>query len=312
MSRIIEYTSLTDQALIDLLSTEEDRLPRAAADEIIRRGVPMGQALVGILDDESAWASERPRWWAVVHAAYLLAAMQPPGAIDVMLRALDKADEYDLDWITNDARYLLGSFGPRALPALKAAALVASRETYPRILINEALGWIAQNHAEARDEVAQILRAAISDEVLEPDGRAFAACELLDFAMPEDRDLILSAADGWIFCEEDVHDVYSGESQRRKRPGYDWLQFYDEARIAERQERWREEDRRREKWESERKIRETLSTDVHELKEDGIHRIMSDENELTAPVPFRAGPRIGRNEPCPCKSGRKYKKCCGG
>jgi SEC-C motif-containing protein len=24
-----------------------------------------------------------------------------------------------------------------------------------------------------------------------------------------------------------------------------------------------------------------------------------------------AGPRIGRNDPCPCGSGRKYKKCCG-
>jgi SEC-C motif-containing protein len=24
----------------------------------------------------------------------------------------------------------------------------------------------------------------------------------------------------------------------------------------------------------------------------------------------REGPRVGRNEPCPCGSGRKYKKCC--
>ncbi|MDA8018921.1 MAG: SEC-C domain-containing protein [Thermoanaerobaculia bacterium] len=25
----------------------------------------------------------------------------------------------------------------------------------------------------------------------------------------------------------------------------------------------------------------------------------------------RATPKIGRNEPCPCGSDRKYKKCCG-
>jgi preprotein translocase subunit SecA len=25
----------------------------------------------------------------------------------------------------------------------------------------------------------------------------------------------------------------------------------------------------------------------------------------------RAGPKVGRNDPCPCGSGRKYKKCCG-
>ena len=27
--------------------------------------------------------------------------------------------------------------------------------------------------------------------------------------------------------------------------------------------------------------------------------------------PVRAGPKVGRNDPCPCKSGKKYKQCCG-
>ncbi len=30
-----------------------------------------------------------------------------------------------------------------------------------------------------------------------------------------------------------------------------------------------------------------------------------------ARAPAKAGPRIGRNDPCPCGSGKKYKKCCG-
>lgn len=29
------------------------------------------------------------------------------------------------------------------------------------------------------------------------------------------------------------------------------------------------------------------------------------------PAPVRTGPKVGRNEPCPCGSGKKYKKCCG-
>ena len=29
------------------------------------------------------------------------------------------------------------------------------------------------------------------------------------------------------------------------------------------------------------------------------------------PAPARAEPRVGRNDPCPCGSGKKYKKCCG-
>jgi hypothetical protein len=30
-----------------------------------------------------------------------------------------------------------------------------------------------------------------------------------------------------------------------------------------------------------------------------------------APKPFVREPKIGRNAPCPCGSGKKYKKCCG-
>jgi hypothetical protein len=26
---------------------------------------------------------------------------------------------------------------------------------------------------------------------------------------------------------------------------------------------------------------------------------------------IRSGPRVGRNDPCPCRSGRKFKRCCG-
>jgi len=33
--------------------------------------------------------------------------------------------------------------------------------------------------------------------------------------------------------------------------------------------------------------------------------------QAEAPRPVRAGAKIGRNNPCPCGSGKKYKKCCG-
>jgi len=40
------------------------------------------------------------------------------------------------------------------------------------------------------------------------------------------------------------------------------------------------------------------------------------EDEDTAIVepqePYRAPQNVGRNDPCPCGSGKKYKKCCGG
>jgi uncharacterized protein len=36
-----------------------------------------------------------------------------------------------------------------------------------------------------------------------------------------------------------------------------------------------------------------------------------DEDDYTPETYFRPEPKIGRNEPCPCRSGKKYKKCCG-
>ena len=37
----------------------------------------------------------------------------------------------------------------------------------------------------------------------------------------------------------------------------------------------------------------------------------ADDEDDEARKPFVAEERIGRNEPCPCGSGKKYKKCCG-
>jgi preprotein translocase subunit SecA len=33
--------------------------------------------------------------------------------------------------------------------------------------------------------------------------------------------------------------------------------------------------------------------------------------EYVPAEPLIRGPKIGRNDPCPCGSGKKYKKCCG-
>lgn len=35
------------------------------------------------------------------------------------------------------------------------------------------------------------------------------------------------------------------------------------------------------------------------------------DTEYVAPQPYIREPKIGRNDPCPCGSGKKYKKCCG-
>ena len=40
-------------------------------------------------------------------------------------------------------------------------------------------------------------------------------------------------------------------------------------------------------------------------------RVMENRSDNEPAQPVRAENRIGRNDPCPCGSGKKYKKCCG-
>jgi SEC-C motif-containing protein len=56
------------------------------------------------------------------------------------------------------------------------------------------------------------------------------------------------------------------------------------------------------------------TVDHHEIaefkREDGRWYFV--DGRAPKPVQFiRQGPKIGRNDPCPCGSGKKYKKCCG-
>jgi len=40
-------------------------------------------------------------------------------------------------------------------------------------------------------------------------------------------------------------------------------------------------------------------------------QFLGGEASSTVKQPVLKGPKVGRNDPCPCGSGKKYKKCCG-
>ena len=62
-------------------------------------------------------------------------------------------------------------------------------------------------------------------------------------------------------------------------------------------------------------------TDLSKLKTrkqdvDAVGREVPDENDYIDPTPVKqqpivVGPKTGRNDPCPCGSGKKYKACHG-
>jgi preprotein translocase subunit SecA len=38
---------------------------------------------------------------------------------------------------------------------------------------------------------------------------------------------------------------------------------------------------------------------------------MQNQPNETKKIPIKVGPKVGRNDPCPCGSGKKYKNCHG-
>ena len=47
------------------------------------------------------------------------------------------------------------------------------------------------------------------------------------------------------------------------------------------------------------------------VESDEPENIADVEKLLNRPTPSRNAVKVGRNDPCPCGSGLKYKKCCG-
>ena len=43
----------------------------------------------------------------------------------------------------------------------------------------------------------------------------------------------------------------------------------------------------------------------------GVGGVVDALEDFEPPKPYKAPERVNRNDPCPCGSGKKYKKCCG-
>jgi hypothetical protein len=295
------YSELSDEALVGFLFTQEDRLPRLAAEEILRRGPGVAARLESILGQEDLWTDDTPRAWAVVHATILLARQKLPGTLDAVLLALERADRYCVDSICDLAAELLAAYGSAGLPTLEAVVRDRSRAPFVRIWATQALSHIARDARDAGPSVARTLREIAANEYEDPDVRASAGFEMLPFVRKEDRELLLELSDPELLTPELIERALAGRLAPVPPSREDVLGFYDPEERQARQKRWEEE-------------RAPLGTEGAELPEaDPSAQILGDldqDPDLTPP-PLRRESITGRNDPCPCGSGKKYKKCCG-
>jgi len=295
------FATLDPSQLLDRLVAEEDRAPLGLVDACVAHGEAIVEALRAVLDDERTWSGDEPgRWWLPLHAAFILGRIPTESAGLLLVRLMRQLDGHEddglPDWLAGDWAYLFADKPPAAVHAAREFAQDASCGWYLRCQALDVVLDAGMRESEAALEAAidwvAGLAADASDEWM---FRTMAGSALLDFPRARHRDVMEAIADGeargydrdgvpGIFVLDDVEDAL-----RRGKDEPDWQrhrspwEFYAPDAIAERQRRWREEEARRR-----------------------AHRPYWDA--MTTYV--RAASKVGRNEPCPCGSGKKYKRCC--
>ena len=254
------------------------------------------------------------------HALHLLHELHAPEALDVYRRLLrldaDATEFWFGDNLFEEVPALLAHAAQTRLPEL--LAMLEDREMLlqHRQVASSAISWLAreqpglrstigeyvQNHLRHiiahADQIAQLLPTD-ADDFYEPD--AYVGMLLADMQEaglrelePEMRELhrlglvdesFAGGPDDIRFDEPDpllpVPDIFARYQQLRAEPDNDSAFHPDAAAIAQRRAE-------------------------QEARYAQIRR-----NSLP-PQPRVVPPKIGRNDPCPCGSGQKYKKCHGG
>ena len=298
-----DLTGLDPAALVALMVGDEDRVPRSVIDACAAHGEEMVAHLGGLLDDPRHWTGDRPQgeWWLLLHAVMILGLIpgEPAGLLlaAFMRRMAQEEDDNLQDWLAGHWPALFANKPGSAISALRALVgdrgldwyiranavdpILAAAERDSELALDEALAWAAKLAADEQEE--WMLRLCLGNT-------------LLDFPREEYRPLLENLAERQTrpdvhFSREDVQQAYSAaRSEPQWRKWKEPWKFYVPDAIAGRQERWAKEDARAE-------------------ESDAGEETRFDEYEPETTY-VREGPKIGRNDPCPCGSGRKYKNCC--
>lgn len=282
--------------LIRLMSGDEDRVPRNVIDECARRGEDMLDRLAGLVDDDAAWEEddEPGEWWLWLHAVMILGLMEGERAGLLLVQYMRRMDQQDDDnlqeWFSGHWPALFRNKPEDVLQAVRA--LCEDRE----------LGWFIRTDAVdvvlvaatgrgegALDQTLDWLAGIAAEKTEDPDIRGLIGTKLLDNPRLRFRPLLKELAEhetdlGTMFTVEEIEQAYADPATgyRPVRSEEPWG-FYTPESIQKRQDRWEKED-------------------------EEADAVRLDDTKYVQTV--RTTPKVGRNEPCPCGSGKKYKKCC--
>jgi hypothetical protein len=312
------------QLIDDICSPDSSRVASA-----LQAAAPHREILAPVLLARLHEASAQPAEWdgskghrSPIFLLFLAAAWRETSAhplLAALLRLPDKQCDAMLgDFITEGARLVLADTWPGNLRAIEAIALDTSANLFARGTALNAAALLTVRGLVPREEVLA-LYARIAASPLDPDVEndvlttTGLVSAIMDLRAWELRGTVITFFEralvdySWVGDEEDVlaelkpGAAFDPNSYRFPPPitdaweaVCDWC-FFDTLRPGRKQPRPR----------------------VLPAEGSGSPPPALDLTppEVTAepailPQPYVAPPKPGRNDPCPCGSGRKYKKCC--
>ena len=304
---MFDYTRFTTAELIALLFKEEDRVERKLIDALVNRN-DAAPRLREILKNEDYWYEGRDGdYWIGVHAIAILSAMRDEAALPDLIEMVPHLYFANHDWGIEMLPAALARFGGRAVEPF-IEWIRASRGAYRdnpdfshcRHDFSAALTMIAREHSGERGRIADFICGIFADPE-EDDGvfLSYSAAHPIVLDRERGTKVVRAAFDRGLVRESIVGKFGSfirsldrPDSEVVRELKTDLFEFYHPQAIR---------DRQRQK---------------AEAKEEVLY---CGPGAGAAPAGYSASPagtvvreeKIGRNDPCPCGSGKKYKKCCG-
>lgn len=222
--------------------------------------------------------SDSTEIWAPVHAWRTLAQLKAQFAAEHLLKLLPRIDEYDDDWIAEELPLVFKMLGPKTIPTIQNYITTNTDDVFANITALHCLEMIGNEYADSRSKCINILSNELKEcEQFDPTYNAFLASYLVDLNAVEVIEIIAEAFEKNVVDLtvagdfEDVEIALGLKTERSTpRPNFGFFNTIN----------------------------------------DYDHDYDSPYTSLFNSPIVRLSPKIGRNDPCSCGSGKKYKKCC--
>lgn len=239
---------------------------------------------------------EEEQFYFPIHALMLLGDLRAEESLDQILDALRSPSEVIDFWLsevlTDMIWDVVHKIGSNKLNQLRDFLLEPGVYTFSKTEVSRAMRSVAQFQPERRDEVLACYRQILSgfnaadlqDNLLDSQFLGLFIADLMDLQATELLDDIKPLYDKGYVAEEGTGPFETLTSEMERGPGIpeglsksvvDWYRWV-----------------------------------VDEHDDDDLDPYRDSLDEYQPSMTVVKSPKVGRNEPCPCGSGKKYKKCC--